>query len=301
MKNPLMVKSYRILCLKIMKKLGLLEIEWLKRLIKPLKSTLHRARLFVTVEEYMATALFTMMITTPFAFLLIHFAFVKPFITQSIQGLILTFVITIIYDFSLLLSFISYPRYRLDRMRESIDHHLPYATAHMATIAGSGIPLFKVFKIVGQFEEYGEVAEECKRISRNIEVFGYDTLTAISETAKSTPSSDFKDLLWGLVAIDRTGGDERDYLLEKADELLEKQETKQREFIDSLEVMAEMYTTIFVAGPILAIILITVMGTMGGLPFSLRSIFRLLIYVVLPILSIGFIVLLEGAKPTGGV
>ncbi len=301
MKNPIMTRSYRILSYKVIKRMGLLKIQWLRDTIEPLKSTLHRARLFVTTEEYVATALFTMMITTPFAFLFLHFLLVNPFIAQGIGGITLSIALTAVYVGLILFTFIAYPSYRLDRMRESIERHLPYATAHMATIAGTGVPIFKVFKIIGRFEKYGQVANECKRIGRNIDVFGYDTITAVSEAAKKTPSSSFKDLLWGIVAITRTGGSERDFLLQKADEFMDKQETKEREFIDSLEVMAEIYTTVFVAGPILAIIMLTVMGTMGGLPFPLHPTLSFLTYIMLPILSIGFMVMIEGAKPSGGI
>lgn len=301
MKNPIFTKEYMILSYKIIKRLGLLEIKPLKKTIDPLEETLHRARIFATKEEYVATALFTTIITLPLAFVLIHFPLVRGLLGIGPGAIILSSVITVAYAIGVIFIFIIYPSYKLDRLRESIENHLPYATAHMATIAGTGVPIFQVFKIIGNFEEYGQVAEECKRLGRNIDVFGYDTLTAISEAAKTTPSSSFKDLLWGMISISRTGGDIRRFLMEKSDEFMERQQTKQEEFIDSLEVLAEVYTTVFVAGPVLVIIMLTVMGTMGGLPFALRSIFSFLIYLILPILSIGFMILVEGSKPAGGM
>lgn len=298
MENILFTKPYRIFSYKLMKRLGLLKIKWLQDTIEPLRPTLKRAKLFVTVEEYIAMALFTAIITTPITLTFSYF-FIMGFILgiTGAPALTLSLIISLGYFGGVVSSFILYPSYRLNTRREHLEKHLPYAAAHMATIAGTGVPMHQVFKIVGEFQEYKEVAEECKRISRNIDVFGYDTITAVSEAAKETPSPSFKDLLWGLVSITRTGGDARIYLLEKSNQFLEEQQTRQREFIDTLEIMAEVYTTLFVAGPVLAIVMLTVMGTVGGIPFPIKSAFALMIYLLLPIMSVAFMLVVEGSKP----
>ncbi len=293
-------KQYRILAYKIMKKIGVLDIEWLKDTMKPLKPTLQRARIYVTIEEYISTAIFTIMITTPLAITFFYFLLTQILEMTGIILALLTITLSMLYIAGVFIAFVIYPSYRLDRIREEIEKHIPYAAGHMATTAGAGIPLYQVFKTVGEFEEYGKLSEECKRISRNIEVFGYDTVTAIAEAARQTPSPKFKDMLWGLVSIERTGGNTRDYLFEKSTQYMEEHKDKQREYIDSLEIMAEVYTTVFVAGPVLAVIMITIMGTMGGLPIPLRDLFTLLIYILLPILSILFIIMLKGSKPETG-
>ncbi|MFW5902523.1 MAG: type II secretion system F family protein [archaeon] len=294
-------KSYRILAYKIMKRIGLLNIDWFTESMEPLKPTLKRARLYVTAEEYISTSLLTIMLTTPLAVTLFYFIFTEIIgIGGAILLLIMT-IITISYILGTFLAFLIYPSYRLDKMRENMEKHMPYAAGHMATIAGSEIPMYKVFQTIGDFGEYGKVSDECRRIYRNIEAFGYDTITAISEAAKQTPSPNFKDMLWGLVSIEKTGGDVRSYLFGKSKQYMEEQKDKQREYIDSLEIMAEIYTTVFVAGPILAVIMITVMGTMGGLPMSLREIFILLIYILIPIASVIYLVMLKGARPETGI
>jgi hypothetical protein len=62
-----------------------------------------------------------------------------------------------------------------------------------------------------------------------------------------------------------------------------------------------MYTTIFVAGPILFVVMITVMGSMGSLGLPTDLIMTVVIYLLLPVASIGFIILIEGSKPVGSV
>jgi len=293
-------RPYRILAYKIMKRLGILDIKWLKEFMGPLKPTLKRSRLFVTIEEYIATAIFTILLTTPLTAAFIYFILTTLLGLSGVLLIVPLIAVIIIYIVIIFLSFFIYPSFRLNQTREDMEKNIPYAASHMATVAGSEVPLYKVFQTAGKFKEYGQVAEECERIAKNIEVFGYDPITAMSESAKQTPSPSFKDMLWGLVSIERTGGDIREFLFEKAEKYMEEQQDKQREYIDSLEIMAEVYTTVFVAGPILAAIMVTIMGTMGGLPISIRGIFTLLIYIGIPILSILYIIMLKGAKPETG-
>ncbi len=283
-----------------MKRLGVLNITWLREFMDPLKPTLKRSRLFVTIEEYIATAIFTILITTPITAAFIYFVLTYLLELSGMLLIVPMVAAVIIYIVAIFLTFFIYPSFRLNQTRENMQKHIPYAASHMATVAGSEVPLYQIFKTAGKFKEYGKVAEECERISKNIEVFGYDPITAMSEAAKQTPSPSFKDMLWGLVSIERTGGDVREFLFEKAEQYMEEQQDKQREYIDSLEIMAEVYTTVFVAGPILAAIMVTIMGTMGGLPLSIRGIFTLLIYILIPILSVLYIIMLKGAKPETG-
>ena len=169
----------------------------------------------------------------------------------------------------------------------------------MATVSGTGVPIYLVFKIIGDFPEYGEIFKECRRIARNIEAFGYDTITALSEVAAETPSPSFKDLLWGVVSVTRTGGDMREFLIERARMYMENQRNLESEYLDSLELMAEMYTTLFVAGPVLIVVMGTIMGSVGSLPIGLELLFPLFIYVLMPIMAIGFMILIESSKPIG--
>lgn len=217
------------------------------------------------------------------------------------MSFIIAIIFTVIYSVAVFGAFYLYPPYRVDKIKRNIELNIPYAATHMATIAGTGVPMYLIFRIIGNFNEYGEVAKECRRIARNIEVFGYDTITAISNSASETPSPSFKDLLWGVVSIIRTGGDIRSFFVEKARIYMENQKNLEEEYIDNLGLMAEMYTTIFVAGPILFVVMGTIMGSLGGLPLDLGLLFSLVIYILIPIVSVGFIILIDATKPIGAV
>ncbi len=294
---PVFSRPYRLLSYKVMKNLGMLRV--ISPLFESVKPVLHKAGLYMTLEEYAATAVFTILATGPFLFLFIRMFLINVYYLIPLIATVLAFIGVVVYAGVVITMFLLYPHYKLDNIKRNLEMNLPYATTHMATISGTGVPMYLVFKIIGDFPEYGELSKECRRIARNIEVFGYDTITAISEAAAETPSPSFKDLLWGIVSVIRTGGDMRQFLMEKARVYMENQKNLESEYIDTLEIMAEMYTTLFVAGPVLFIIMATIMGSVGSLPIDLGIIFTIFTYILMPLMAIGFIIMIETSKPVG--
>ena len=290
-------RSYRLLAFKIFHKLGI--AKYLTPIFKSTKKMLHKAELYMPVEEYVATALLTMTLITPFSLLLIRLILINMYEMVPLVATVIATIGTIFFDLFILLGFLIYPEYKVDNIKRNIELNIPYATTHMATVAGTGVPIYLIFKIIGDFPEYGELAKQCRRIARNIEAFGYDTVSALSEVATETPSPSFKDLLWGVVSITRTGGDLREYLMDRARKYMDNQKNMESEYLDSLELMAELYTTLFVAGPVLVVVMATIMGSIGSLPIGLELIFPIFIYILMPIMAIGFMILIESSKPVG--
>ena len=297
MQLPIFKRSFRLLAFKIFHRLKITKP--LEPIFEPIKPLLHKADLFMPLEEYVATALLTITLTLPFVFLITRLFLIDLYGVIPIIATVLSIIAMVIMAGVIMLGFIIYPSYIVDNIKRNIELNIPYAATHMATVAGTGVPIYLIFKIIGDFPEYGEISKECRRIARNIQAFGYDTVTALSEVATETPSPSLKDLLWGIVAITRTGGDLRDFLIERARMYMENQKNLESEYLDSLELMAEMYTTLFVAGPVLVVVMGTIMGSMGSLPIGLEIIFPIFIYIGMPLMAIGFMILVESSKPIG--
>jgi len=296
---PFFKKSYTLLAYRFCRRFDIIERIFSNDMRESMKPEMRRAALQMTVEEYFSAAIITSLLMIPIMLFVLMFATTALLGLPNAAALILSLLFSAVSGGAMFALFFIFPKYRTDAIRRNIESNLPYATAHMATIAGTGVPMYLVFKLIGNFPEYGEVSKESRRIARNIEVFGYDTLTALSESATQTPSPSFKDLLWGVVSVIRSGGDARRLLTEKAKEYMDRQKTIEAEYIDSLSIMAEMYITIFVAGPILFMIMMTIMGSMGNIGLPLDVIFSIFIYLLLPAMSVGFIFMLEGSKPVG--
>lgn len=299
MANPLFNKGYKKAAVLSCGSLTKLAIQFLPSQYVQLKPLLHKARVYMNTEEYLAISVFTSLLASAAVFVLFSLLFIVAAEWSILPSLLIAFTFSTVVGAIIFGFFFIYPAFLVDSISRDIDSNLAYATTHMATIAGTGVPVYVIFRLVADFKEYGEVSKAFGRISRDIEVFGTDTLSAISNTANETPSIHFKELLWGVVSVIRAGGDLRSYLVEKAKSFMERQKMMERQYLDSLSLLAEVYTTVFVAGPILFVVMITIMGSMGNLGMAPDMLLGLFTYLLIPVLSVGFMVMVEMAKPTG--
>lgn len=188
-----------------------------------------------------------------------------------------------------------YPFQKSMSRRKSIDTNLPFALAHMGSIATSGIPPSAIFKLLSDFEEYGVLAEEMQKVVRNMEVFGMDPMSAIRGVAKRTPSEKFKQILLGFVSTIEGGGDLKTYLQVMGEQTLFTWKNKREKYLQQLSAYAEFYTGLLIAAPLFLISLFSVMNmiepNLGG--YSILLLMRLSIYIIIPLLNVGFLMFLK--------
>ncbi len=137
---------------------------------------------------------------------------------------------------------------------------------------------------------YGEVALEFRQIVRDADFFGYDVVTAINHLAETTPSEKLKDFIEDLLSVIESGGNVAEFLSLRVRVYQEEARFEQKQFLNLLSLVAESYVTLFVAGPLFLIIIMVVMGMMGG---SAAVQLALVTYVILPVGSVLFIILIN--------
>ncbi len=251
------------------------------------------------LEEYAASFILTSALVVPTITLVVLFyvlSFTKADLVSVIVAIVFSSGLT---TGGIFLMYLAYPSWRVNELKNALDKHVAFAATHMATISGTGVPPHIIFHMLGQFKEYGEVAHACQRIARNVTVFGYDTISALSAEAQITPSHKFKDLLWSVVATIRTGGDLRLMLMAKSKTLMEEQRRTEAKYVETLSMMAEIYSTIFVAGVVMIFVLVAIMGILGGLPVPVKLVLEVTTYLAVPLASIGFMFVIESSKPSG--
>jgi len=194
---------------------------------------------------------------------------------------------------------IGYPGYLISQRRQDIDARITYATTHMATLAGTGIPVIAIFRALTKFHDYGEISKECDYIIRDVELFGKDIYTAISDAARYSPSRVWAELLWGMVSTLRSGGDLRAYLSERAKAYVAMHEEEEKRAIEALNIVTEIFMVLFILAPIVGVIMIVFMSMMGGtiMGIDAKSFLFLIVYLILPVLGVGFVAVAESQKP----
>ena len=129
------------------------------------------------------------------------------------------------------------------------------------------------------------MAGEFKRIIFKIDVEGKDLITALGETAKETPSDMLRETLWDLSNMIHQGGNLDVYLRAKADEILNLKRAIQKEFIDKLTTLSDVYVSLVLIGVLfigIAAFLIDALGTtFAGI--DAQTLLLLLTFFIIPV------------------
>lgn len=264
-----------------------------------IKMDIRRANLGFTLTEYLSVALMSAVlvfaILTPLLSVIV--GLMLGTVSGIIAGLITGLFIGLFGAVAVFMGFYLYPSVEVSRRRDNINHNLPFATMYLSTVAGTGTPAPAMFKMLASFDEYGEVAKESERISRDVYNFGADLDEALKNAAERTPSEKFKELLWGINSVITTGGDLRAFLREKTDSYMTDYRRELDQFTDTLSLLVEMYITMVIVGSVFMMILSTIMSALGTSQFLVLALQMGTTFLLLPLASIMFIIIVKGSSP----
>lgn len=259
---------------------------------KQMTKNLRSAHITVPADQYMMlavlltalSALLVMMVGVLLYVFDINFT-LAPFLPQWLT-LLLAVVLIPAGVFACLCY---YPQLEAQGRKTKIEMDLPYAITYMQALS-STIVLYDIFRNVYDAGDlYGEVSKECGLIVRDVELFGEDLLTAMENTIAITPSANFRELLNDLMLVYRSGGNLTYFFNAKSESYRELARQELEALLQFLEMIAEIYLTAFVAGPI-AIIITLVAQNLSG-QSQIEGIMPLM-YIGLPIGAITLIVIL---------
>jgi len=280
--------SYRIFC-KITPSLY----------FKSFKEAYRKSGISRLYESYIALMLFTSLIAFSVAFvlgLMFHYFLLSLTLLQCfVAVLTLSFIITVIVP----IIYILYPLYRKNQRRKEIDENLVYTTGYMGVLSAGGIPLERIFERVTQVEQRAAIKDLARRFIANIKMFGLDVTASLQDLSQVSPSETFSKLLVGLTNTVKTSGDLKNLLMYETKELLHAKREQLKKTMNTLMTLAEIYITAIVMGPILFLVMLTILSIMGNTPFGLSPVeqLNLLVFVGLPMISTLFILILNGVLP----
>jgi len=153
-----------------------------------------------------------------------------------------------------------YPSIVARGRKSRIELDLPYAVSYMQALSTTMSPFEIIRKIYEERVMFGEVSREMGQIVRDVELFGDDMITAMKNLQVTTPSPLLKDFLNDMGIVFESGGDLTSYLASKTDYFHEQARRELDMVLKTIEIMAEVYVSAFVAGPIALIIMIVAQG-----------------------------------------
>jgi hypothetical protein len=187
--------------------------------------------------------------------------------------------------FTLILIYV-YPGIKSSNRRIPIETNLPYISSFLTLLSSSNVSPRTIFRSVTKIDTLREVRQDFSNIVRDVEIFGQDLLTSITENVKYIPSKKLKEILSGYVATVKTGGDTTEYLRISTDNIMKERIVKLDLMLESLSAMAEIYIMVLVAMPLLFVVLFATLGALGqGGTMNPAFLLYLLTYVGIPIIA----------------
>jgi len=198
------------------------------------------------------------------------------------------------------IAFYFYPSYRADSLKRALEDELPFTTGYMSILAGAGVPPDFIWRSLAQIDSSLSISNVAKNVVRDVELFGFDAISALETTSKRTPSERFKEMLEGFISVVYSGGNLVKYLRDRSQQYMKLKQIALKRFSDTLGVLAEFYVTLMVAGSLIFVVMLAVMSMLGGGgfgPLDSRLMLQLLTYIGLPIGSVVFLVILDMVSP----
>jgi flagellar protein FlaJ len=198
------------------------------------------------------------------------------------------------------IGFYVYPTYRADSLKRDLEDELPFTTGYMSILAGAGVPPDFIWRSLAQIDASLSISNVARTVVRDVELFGFDVISALETMSKRTPSERFKEMLEGFISVVYSGGNLVKYLRDRSQQYMKLKQIALKRFSDTLGVLAEFYVTLMVAGSLIFVVMLAVMAMLGGGgfgPLDSRLLLQLLTYIGLPIGSVVFLVILDMVSP----
>jgi len=275
---------------------------------KSLSVDLKRSNMDILFEGYISMMLLTLFISVfvgviiTIFFLFFSFVFEIPFFVLYDGSYLLRAVKIIWIIFAVpILTFLAlyfYPSTEKSSLGKKIDQELPFAVIHMSAISGSGIEPSEIFKIVGFSKEYPFLRKEIRKVLNQINLYGYDLVTALNNSSKSAPSERLSELFAGLSSTITSGSDLSEFLEKRAETLLLNYRLERERYTKVAETFLDIYISVVIAAPMILLLLLIMISIAGlGVRFSPAQL-SFLSVVAIATINIFFLIFLQIKQPT---
>ncbi len=191
------------------------------------------------------------------------------------------------------------PIFRVKNRAAKLSEEIPHFIGYMSTLATCGLSLEGIFKAIAREETDEDIVKDSRFIVRNIDILGMDLITAIKDLINRTPVGPYSELLDGAIVTVSTGGDLKEYFNATAKVQLAEKKMLLQKTTESLGSVAEIYTILLIVFPLLAVIMLSIMGIMspslGG--FDLLTLMNILTFGVIPLCGILMLIMMDTMVP----
>jgi len=250
-------------------------------------------------EAYMSFLLFVSVVAFVSVFMmsaLVYSLFLK---LGWLQSFVAVLALSLVGSLIVLIGFIVYPLFRQSQRRKQVEDNLVYTTGYMGVLSSGGISVERIFDRVTQVEPRPAINDLARRFIADVRMLGMDVASALEDVRNRSPSDVFGKLLAGIANTIKTSGDLKGLLAFETKRLLGMKREQLKKTLGTLVAIGEVYVTAMVLAPITFIVMITILSVMGTVTFGISPAMQLnlIVFFLLPVLSVGFILMLNGILP----
>lgn len=265
--------------------------------LKELSAKLYSARLDIEARDLITYARLAAVTTAFMIIVIVLFAnfvvlnnllFSWPLIIASIPGMLLG---AAVFGIIAYVCVHCYPDMLISGRARAIDLSMYEMVMYLYAMHNSGASLTDAIKSLAKYADfYGEAAKEFRLAVIDTEFCGADIYSGLAHLTETTPSVKLKHFVSEYSSTYRSIGSVDVFLQSKLDEMHEEKRIQQKAYLSSLEAVAEMYITLFVAGPLFVVIVLMVIGMISQ---PNPTILAMVVYLVLPIGTVVFLLLVD--------
>ena len=177
---------------------------------------------------------------------------------------------------------------------------MPFTMGYMSILATSGVSPEKIFTSISTLKSPLAASNEANEIIANINLFGLDIISSLERVSSRTPSLRFKDAIEGVISTIHSGGNLGQFLKTKFNAAMKLKKISLKKFADNLSVLSEVYVALLLTGPLILVILVSVMSALGGGDMGFLNpelLLSLLTYLAIPVLGSVFLIILDTVSP----
>jgi flagellar protein FlaJ len=186
-----------------------------------------------------------------------------------------------------------YPLYRRNQMQKKMENSLIYTLSYMDILSAGGGSIEGVMERVSEVEENPQIMQLAKKFIMDIRLLGFDVSSALQDVKSRTPSNVLKRLLESINHNIKTSGDLRSLFSYEIGRLFQSKREGLKNLMRSLTYLGEMYVALMVVGPILFILMITILSIFSGGGSSSALQLNLIVFFGMPIIAAAFVVILD--------
>ncbi len=290
---------------KFFSKLSTIIIErgYFKRVGKELR----KANLYFLSSTYVSMALFSaLLVFLAMVIILIFLLFFNiglgyPFLTATEESSLFRFFkffwIILVFPALTLVLFYFYPSTEKKSIAGKINQELPFVVIHMSAIASSGIEPTKMFEIILKSKEYPNTRKEIKKFLNEINIYGYDIVTALRNSARTTSSAKLAEVFKGLATTITSGGNLKEFLDKRAETLIFNYKVEREKYNRTAETFMDIYISVVIAAPMIMTMLL-IMINLTGMPLGLSlGLITVLLLLGITLINVFFLIFLHLTQP----